>query len=252
MSPRLPTLAMSERSTTRTSAHLRLGGRFSLLGLIAVVPFVQPLGKHLFVLGRGFARRPVATRAAPGPTARGALGDGALGERQQGQLTGRLDGDGHLPLMLGAVAGHAAGADLAAVAHETAEEVDVLVVDPLHVLLAEHADLLFAAGADVLADPLGAPVTIVVACHVLERLLVVSVAGGRLVGNVPGGVAATAATAAAGVGRIPGGAPIVFDNLGRRPAQAGADLVGHDLDDGFLIAFLCLVAPLLQAAGHDH
>src|SRR5664279_1038909 len=64
------------------------------------------------------------------------------GVRQQGNLTGVLHGRGDVPLMLGAVAGHPASADLAAVGDEAAEQGDVLVIDGLRVFLAEGADLL--------------------------------------------------------------------------------------------------------------
>src|SRR5664279_1150971 len=64
------------------------------------------------------------------------------GVRQQGNLTGVLHGRGDVPLMLGAVAGHPASADLAAVGDEAAEQGDVLVIDGLRIFLAEGADLL--------------------------------------------------------------------------------------------------------------
>src|SRR5262245_12589410 len=87
---------------------------------------------------------------APGPrTAPGAAGEpdpwavrgSADGVREQGHLACVLDGRGHVALMLGAVAGDPAGTDLAAVAHELAQQVDVLVVDVLLLVSAELAEL---------------------------------------------------------------------------------------------------------------
>src|SRR3954452_11205024 len=68
----------------------------------------------------------------------------ATGRRvgQQGDLTGVLDRDGHVTLVLDAVAGHPTGADLAAVRDELAEQRGVLVVDTGRLLLAELANLL--------------------------------------------------------------------------------------------------------------
>src|SRR6476661_2033252 len=73
-----------------------------------------------------------------------ALLDSACGRGvgQQGNLAGVLDRGGDVPLMLGAVAGHPAGADLAAIRDEAAQQGGVLVVDRLRVFLAEGADLL--------------------------------------------------------------------------------------------------------------
>src|SRR5512132_2965848 len=68
----------------------------------------------------------------------GLLSDG-VGE--QGHLPGVLDGGGDVALVLGAVAGDPAGADLAPVAHELAQQVDVLVVDVVLLLGAELAEL---------------------------------------------------------------------------------------------------------------
>ena len=70
---------------------------------------------------------PVTSAAAP----TGALGHRPLRVRQEDQLTGRLDGLGQCPLVLGAVPGDPARADLPAVAHVLAQHGDVLVVDPL-------------------------------------------------------------------------------------------------------------------------
>src|SRR5215217_5426198 len=61
--------------------------------------------------------------------------------REQGHLPGVLDGGGDVALVLGAVAGDPTGADLAPVAHELAEQVDVLVVDVVLLLRAELAEL---------------------------------------------------------------------------------------------------------------
>src|SRR5215216_6510073 len=61
--------------------------------------------------------------------------------REQGHLPGVLDGGGDVALVLGAVPGDPAGADLAPVAHELAQQVDVLVVDVVLLLGAELAEL---------------------------------------------------------------------------------------------------------------
>src|SRR5215211_7811917 len=63
------------------------------------------------------------------------------GVREQGHLPGVLDGGGDVALVLGAVAGDPAGADLAPVAHELAQQVDVLVVDVVLMVRAELAEL---------------------------------------------------------------------------------------------------------------
>src|SRR4051794_13672723 len=49
-----------------------------------------------------------------------------------------------------------------------------------------------------------------------------------------------------------GGAAIGPFDGGRGPAQAGTDLVGHDLDDVALVAVPALVLALLEATGDDH
>src|SRR3954469_9026392 len=61
---------------------------------------------------------------------------------QQRHLTGVLDRDGDVALVLDAVAGHPPRADLAAVGDELAEQGGVLVVDTGRLLLAELANLL--------------------------------------------------------------------------------------------------------------
>src|SRR5215211_2966069 len=63
------------------------------------------------------------------------------GVGEQGHLPGVLDGGGDVALVLGAVAGDPAGADLAPVAHELAQQVDVLVVDVVLLLGAELTEL---------------------------------------------------------------------------------------------------------------
>src|SRR5215216_7032458 len=63
------------------------------------------------------------------------------GVGEQGHLPGVLDGGGDVALVLGAVSGDPAGADLAPVAHELAQQVDVLVVDVVLVVGAELAEL---------------------------------------------------------------------------------------------------------------
>src|SRR3990172_9489232 len=67
--------------------------------------------------------------------------------RQQGEVTGALDGLGQGSLVLGAAAGLAARVDAAAVGEEAAEKRGVLIVDGLHVLGAHDADPAPAASA---------------------------------------------------------------------------------------------------------
>src|SRR5205814_9128254 len=93
----------------------------------------------------------------------GALRQGSRGVGQQGQLARRLDGDGHLALVLGAVARHAASSDLPAVRDEPAQQVHVLVIDPVDVVLAEDADALLGPPRQVLGGPLAVAVAIAVA-----------------------------------------------------------------------------------------
>src|SRR4051812_44031232 len=62
--------------------------------------------------------------------------------RQQRHLASVLDRRGDVALVLGAVSGHPAGADLAAVGDELAQQRRILVVDVGEFLLAEQANLL--------------------------------------------------------------------------------------------------------------
>src|SRR3954465_14439411 len=82
----------------------------------------------------------------------------ATGRRvgQQGDLTGVLDRDGHVALVLDAVAGHPTRADLAAVGDELPEQRGVLVVDAGRLLLAELANLLLRLAHNCLGH-CGAP-----------------------------------------------------------------------------------------------
>src|SRR5215213_9703342 len=80
-----------------------------------------------------------------------------------------------------------------------------------------------------------------------ERLLVSAIRGGRFVGNgAHGAVAAARADPAATLTAAAVGAL----HLRGGPAQAGADLVGHDLDHAALVAVLGLVTALLEPARH--
>src|ERR1700712_3200132 len=67
---------------------------------------------------------------------------------QERDLAGVLDRDGDVALVLHAVAGHATGADLAAVGDELAQQGGVLVVHVGHLLLAELTDLLLRLAKD--------------------------------------------------------------------------------------------------------
>jgi hypothetical protein len=78
---------------------------------------------------------------------------GAAGEGHQRDVAGALDGDAEPTLVARADAGHAAREDFAALLHELREDVGALVVDEVHLLDAELADLLFA---EILAFAAGA------------------------------------------------------------------------------------------------
>src|SRR3712207_3636780 len=80
------------------------------------------------------------------------------GVGQQGHLTAVLHGRGDVPLVLAAVAAHAAGTDLAAVGDELPQQRRVLVVDVGRLVLAELADLLLGL-ADGGLGHRGSPVT---------------------------------------------------------------------------------------------
>ena len=75
-----------------------------------------------------------------GPDERSGLARQLAGEGQHGHVAGALDGFGHEALVPGAGAGLAAGADLAAVRHERAQQIDVLVIDGFVLFGAELAD----------------------------------------------------------------------------------------------------------------
>src|SRR3954453_13114589 len=70
------------------------------------------------------------------------------GVGQQRDLAGVLDRDGHVTLVLTAVAGDPAGPDLAAVGDELPQQAGVLVVDVLGLVLAECAHLLLRLAQD--------------------------------------------------------------------------------------------------------
>ena len=55
----------------------------------------------------------------------------------QGDGTGALDGLAQLTLMLGAIAAHPAGQDLAAFVGEAAQAIDILVIDVFDLIYAE-------------------------------------------------------------------------------------------------------------------
>ena len=193
MSPRRPTPATSPRSRTfidllRTrpldrqrrpppsTGHPGLG---------------RPVGRRPSTIGQGLARprprrRSAADRrrSAPGPRPSGVAAVAALaavapaaappgrsvtvrwvyGSRTSSRAV--LMAMGELPLVLGAVAGDPARADLAAVAHVLAQHRDVLVVDPLDVVPAQGARLLLDPAAQVLGGPARrGPPPLVVPCH---------------------------------------------------------------------------------------
>src|SRR5215216_3863260 len=158
--------------------------------------------------------------------------------REQGHLPGVLDGGGDVALVLGAVAGDPAGADLAPVAHELAQQVDVLVVDVVLVVGAELAELALGlalegalghvrtAAFQVLWPLLGSGSRrFLVQPLILERRLVVELATLARPGRAARPVAAATARAA------PAGAL----DLGGGELEAGADLVDLHLGDGALL-----------------
>ena len=65
---------------------------------------------------------------------------------QQGDLTGALDGDGQLTLMLGAGAGRAAGQDLAALGRVAAKLGSILEINARNLVHAEVTNLSALAG----------------------------------------------------------------------------------------------------------
>jgi hypothetical protein len=86
-------------------------------------------------------------------------------ERQERDVPAPLDGNGDLPLVAGAVAGDAAGEDLAALGDEKLQGLEVLVVDERRLIDAEPADLpsdlepFFAVAAGARPAALGGPGT---------------------------------------------------------------------------------------------
>ena len=116
--------------------------------------------------GHPVRRRSTAATATTTLTPAGLVAHRALGVGDERHFAGRLDGHGHVALVLDARAGGAAGLDLGPVADEPAEEVDVLVVHEDDVVAAEDANLGLAAPVEV-ADrrPLLAAIAVVVPCH---------------------------------------------------------------------------------------
>src|SRR5262245_14312852 len=168
MSPRLPRPSTSERRISFTSV-LRAGTRRPVAVLArrrgaridrplvllvrSLVPLRRCLGCALEVTLTSWA--PIAWRAS-------ALCGDAPRVRQQCHLAGDLDRTGDLTLLLHVVAAHPAVADLGSVAHEPREQVDVLVVDVLHLLGDEVTRLLLVFSLD---GVLGRPGAVLLARH---------------------------------------------------------------------------------------
>src|SRR5512132_770124 len=180
----------------------------------------------------------------------GLLSDGV---REQGHLPGVLDGGGDVALVLGAVAGDPAGADLAPVAHELAQQVDVLVVDVVLLLGAELAELALGLALEGALGHAGAlpfgvlsPLSSIesssnpCSASILERRLVVELTALAR----PGVAAARPVTAARA-------APAGALDLGGGELEAGAELVGLDLGDGALLALGGLPGAGPEPADHD-
>src|SRR5215212_4810733 len=173
------------------------------------------------------------------------------GVGEQGHLPGVLDGGGDVALVLGAVAGDPAGADLAPVAHELAQQVDVLVVDVVLLLGAELAELALGLALEGALGHAGAAFrgsrrssiessSNPCSASILERRLVVELATLARPGAASRPVAA--ATRAAPAGAL---------DLGGGELEAGADLVGLDLGDGALLALRGLPGAGPEPADHD-
>jgi hypothetical protein len=99
------------------------------------------------------------TPATPATPATRSFGGGPLRVGQQHQLTGGLDGEGDVALVLSTVARHPTSPDLSPVAHVLAEHVDILVVNPRDPVLADGTRLLLDAPAGVLGGTAGIAVT---------------------------------------------------------------------------------------------
>src|SRR5205823_2361094 len=70
-------------------------------------------------------------------------------------------------------------------------------------------------------------------------------------GRGPGGGRAGAATPTSSRSVGAGPAALVLGDAGRGPSEAGADLVGHDLDLRALLTVWCLPRALIEPAGDD-
>ena len=75
---------------------------------------------------------------------RGVRACGASGERHQRDVAGTLDGYAEPTLVARADSGHTTRKNLAALLHELREDIGTLVVDKVHLLDAELADLFLA------------------------------------------------------------------------------------------------------------
>src|SRR5258708_10997783 len=190
------------------------------------------------------------------------------GEGQQRHLAGVLDRDRDVALVLNAVAGDAAGTDLAALADVGTQQLGVLVIDVLSLFGAEHAlaclDRLFRRRA-----PLGGLRHLCLFRSVVEDLLegglvvaarertrcrgaaprvfacraAATTLGGRLAG-APAAASTEAATASA--------AAAGFDHPRRGVLQARADLIDLELDHGALLPLTGLERTLLEPSAGDH
>src|SRR6266511_3609749 len=170
-----------------------------------------------------------------------ALADGVWKQRH---LSGVLDRRRDVALVLGAVPRDPPGADLAAVAHELPQQVNVLVVDVVLLVSAELAELALGLALEralwhSLCRLLAGARRALRPCRVSERRLVAELAAAAARGRRV--VAATAAATAVG-GTL---------HLGGGELQARADLVGLDLGHRALLALGRLPGAHAQPA-HDH
>src|SRR6187431_3340205 len=128
MSPRLPRPSRSERRMTRMSGFLARGDEFGGVDTVDGGALEGQRGlfvRALVAAGAAVTAAAVATFASSAGAGRG----DALGVREERHLAGNLDGVGDFTLLLQGVAGDATVADLAAIAHEAREQIDVFVVD---------------------------------------------------------------------------------------------------------------------------
>src|ERR1039457_6150650 len=144
MSPRFPTPGMSVRNTTFTAHPPRPRWRQA--------PVARAPRPRARLRAGGGSVPPAPAPPAAHAASAGPLACRPLGERKKRQFPSSLDCQSNLTLVLGTVARHPPGTNLAPIGHELAQQVHVFVVDPSGVLLAEDADLLLRAPTSLLRN----------------------------------------------------------------------------------------------------